>query len=211
MLLKNFSHEPTNDLDIKTLQVLEDYLDTFSGIVITVSHDRYFLDRVVQRIFAFEEDGKLRQYEGGYSDYALRKEMEQEEAASALAGAGRRESGRGGAGSIGKNSAGSSKSVADGTEDKKETLAEKKGLVKKLKFTYQEQKDYETIEQNIADLEDKIATLEEQMLAASRDFVKLNELTKEKEATEELLNEKMDRWMYLEDLAARIESGEVVE
>ena len=203
MQLKNFTHEPTNDLDIKTLQVLEDYLDTFSGIVITVSHDRYFLDRVAQRIFAFEEEGKLRQYEGGYSDYALRKEMEQEEAAGVLSGA----NGRGSAGSV----AGTAKGASDATSDKKETLAEKKGRVKKLKFTYQEQKDYETIEQVIAGLEEKIASLEEQMLAASRDFVKLNELTKEKETTEDLLNEQMDRWMYLEDLAARIENGEVVE
>lgn len=195
--MRNFTHEPTNDLDIKTLQVLEDYLDTFSGIVITVSHDRYFLDRVVQRIFAFEGGGKLRQYEGGYSDYALRKEVEQEAATGAFGSL----NGRGGAGGIGF---GSAKGVSDTASDKKETLAEKKGRVKKLKFTYQEQKDYETIEQDIADLEDRIVFIEEQILSASRDFVKLNELTKEKEATEELLNEKMDRWMYLEDLATRI-------
>ena len=70
--------EPTNDLDIKTLMILEDYLDSFQGIVITVSHDRYFLDRVVRRIFAFEGDGVLRQYEGGFTDYAARKAAEAE-------------------------------------------------------------------------------------------------------------------------------------
>lgn len=188
MRLRNFTNEPTNDLDIKTLQVLEDYLDTFSGIVITVSRDRYFLDCVVQRIFAFEDGGKLRQYEGGYSDYALRKDMEQGKTAGV----------------------GSYKASSGVNAEKKETLAEKKGRAKKLKFTYHEQKDYETIEQDIVDLEDKIAGLEEQILASARDFVKLNELTKEKEAAEEKLNEKMDRWMYLEDLAARIENGEVV-
>ena len=173
--------EPTNDLDIKTLTVLEDYLDSFQGIVITVSHDRYFLDRVVQRIFAFE-DGRLKQYEGGYTDYALRKEMESGNFTS-------------------QNSVDKEASV-------KTTLAEKKGRVRKLKFTYQEQREYETIEQDIADLEDKISHMEEQILESARDFVKLNELTKEKDAAEAHLNEKMDRWMYLEDLAARIERGE---
>ncbi len=180
--MRNFTHEPTNDLDIKTLQVLEDYLDTFSGIVITVSHDRYFLDRVVQRIFAFEGNGKLKQYEGGYSDYVIRKEMEQEDALPQT-----------------------EKKILTGVE-KTESLAQKKGRVPKLKFTYQEQKDYETIESDIAKLEEKIAGIEEQIMASARDFVKLNELTKEKEIAEEQLNEKMDRWMYLEDLAARIEN-----
>ena len=194
--------EPTNDLDIKTLTVLEDYLDSFQGIVITVSHDRYFLDRVVQRIFAFE-DGRLKQYEGGYTDYALRKEIEQGMAESGSRTAQEQKS----AAVKGPSGAASGKATYPELSDRT-TLAEKKGRVRKLKFTYQEQREYETIEQDIADLEEKISHLEEQILASARDFVQLNELTKEKDATEALLNEKMDRWMYLEDLAARIERGE---
>ncbi len=177
--------EPTNDLDIKTLTVLEDYLDSFQGIVITVSHDRYFLDRVVRRIFAFE-GGRLKQYEGGYTDYVLRKEMEQPEQDSSIA--------------IKQQTA-----ISGEKPDKPATLAEKKGRVRKLKFTYQEQREYETIEQDITALEEKIAGLEQEILDSAKDYVKLNELTRNKEAIEALLNEKMDRWMYLEDLAARIE------
>lgn len=184
--------EPTNDLDVTTLTILEDYLDNFDGIVITVSHDRYFLDRIVQRIFAFEENGKLRQYEGGYSDYALRKSVEAELA----------EEGNGMRKVSGQAAAIPS---ADGT-GKKGKPQEMKS--KKLKFTWQEQKDYETIESDIALLEEKIASLEEQIVKAATDFVKLNQLTSEKEETEAKLEEKMDRWMYLEDLAARIEAGE---
>ena len=171
--------EPTNNLDIATLTILEDYLDRYEGIVVTVSHDRYFLDRTMRRIFAFEGDGKIRQYEGGYTDYALKKQAERE---------------------------------AEETETSKKvemaTGATKKGQrtrgPQKLKFTYQEQKDYETIEADIAALEEKIENLDKEMQTASTDFVKLNQLVTEKEATEKLLEEKMDRWMYLEDLAARI-------
>ena len=171
--------EPTNNLDIATLTILEDYLDRYEGIVVTVSHDRYFLDRTMRRIFAFEDDGKIRQYEGGYTDYALKKQAERE---------------------------------AEETETSKKvemaTGATQKGQrtrgPQKLKFTYQEQKDYETIEADIAALEEKIENLDKEMQTASTDFVKLNQLVTEKEATEKLLEEKMDRWMYLEDLATRI-------
>lgn len=171
--------EPTNNLDIATLTILEDYLDRYEGIVVTVSHDRYFLDRTMRRIFAFEGDGKIRQYEGGYTDYALKKQAERE---------------------------------AEETETPKKaetaTGATQKGQrtrgPQKLKFTYQEQKDYETIEADIAALEGKVEKLDKEMETASTDFVKLNQLVTEKETTEKLLEEKMDRWMYLEDLAARI-------
>jgi len=171
--------EPTNNLDIATLTILEDYLDRYEGIVVTVSHDRYFLDRTMRRIFAFEGDGKIRQYEGGYTDYALKKQAERE---------------------------------AEETETSKKvemaTGATQKGQrtrgPQKLKFTYQEQKDYETIEADIAALEEKIENLDKEMQTASTDFVKLNQLVVEKEAAEKLLEEKMNRWMYLEDLAARI-------
>lgn len=177
--------EPTNDLDIATLQVLEDYLDTFPGIVIVVSHDRYFLDRVVRRIFALE-DTRMVQYEGGYTDYANRKAAE---------------------GTI--ESTGAAATSQPKNADEENTSKNwKSGQKRKLKFTYQEQKDYESIEGEMAALEEKIAALEADFSKYASDFVKLNELTQEKEAAEQQLEEKMERWMYLEDLAARIERGE---
>lgn len=178
--------EPTNNLDIATLTILEDYLDSYEGIVVTVSHDRYFLDRTMKRIFSFEEDGKLKQYEGGYTDYSLRKQEEIEEQEA-------------------------DKAKESGKAAKKDTPEKQKGQRprghQKLKFSYQEQKDYETIESDIAALEDKLEKLESDMTAASTDFVKLNEIVAEKEKTEKLLEEKMDRWMYLEDLAEKIEKS----
>ena len=177
--------EPTNDLDITTLQILEDYLDGFPGIVITVSHDRYFLDRIVRRIFAFEGNGEIRQYEGGYTDYALKHAAE------------------GGAWAAKKT-----EPAEDGAKlAKKSEPGERK---RKLKFTFQEQKDYESIEGEIAALEEKIEKLEGDILKNASDFVKLNAITKEKEEAEALLEQKMDRWMYLEELAARIAKGEMV-
>ncbi|MBP5222685.1 MAG: ABC-F family ATP-binding cassette domain-containing protein [Lachnospiraceae bacterium] len=182
--------EPTNDLDITTLQILEDYLDSFPGIVITVSHDRYFLDRIVKRIFAFTGNGELKQYEGGYTDYALKKAREaaSEEISD----------------QSGKSAASTTGSGNSGAKSWKE------GQKKKLKFTYQEQKDYESIEGEIAALEEKIAALEADYLKYTHDFVKLNQLTKEKEEAEILLEQKMNRWMELEELAARIAKGEMV-
>lgn len=172
--------EPTNNLDIATLTILEDYLDHYEGIVVTVSHDRYFLDRTMKRIFAFEEGGRLRQYEGGYTDYAMRKAAEAE--------AGQEE--------------------AAGAAGKQNTPVKEKGQrtrgPQKLKFTFKEQKDYETIETDMAELEDRIAALEQEIEASARDFVKLNQLMAEKEEAEAALEEKMERWMYLEELAARI-------
>lgn len=131
----HFMDEPTNDLDVTTLAILEDYLDSFDGIVITVSHDRYFLDRIVQRIFAFEENGSLKQYEGGYTDYALRRYMEETAAESGEA------KGKAG-GSAGQEAADADRTGKKGKPD------HVKG--KKLKFTFQEQRDYETIEGEIA-------------------------------------------------------------
>lgn len=185
--------EPTNDLDITTLTVLEDYLDRFDGIVIIVSHDRYFLDRCVQRIFAFEEGGQLRQYEGGYSDYALRKSMEAEEQdADTKTAAGK------------KNDKSGPKADAGNKADWKKPR-------RRLKFTYTEQKEYDTIEAEIAKLEEKTEQLEAEILNSATDFVKLNRLSKEKEEASALLEEKMERWMYLEEKAARIEAGEYEE
>lgn len=171
--------EPTNNLDIATLTILEDYLDRYEGIVVAISHDRYFLDRTMKRIFAFEEGGKLRQYEGGYTDYAMKKAAEAE------------------------FEAGESEAASKQGTPAKEKGQKTRGP-QKLKFTYKEQKDYETIEEDIADLEEKISTLEKEIEAAARDFVKLNQLMADKEELETVLGEKMDRWMYLEELAARI-------
>ncbi len=189
--------EPTNDLDIATLQILEDYLDTFPGIVIVVSHDRYFLDRTVRRIFAFEGDGRLVQYEGGYTDYAARKQEEQDAAFSD-------------SGSLAASTGNAAKTRDSGQKDSGSMAGWKDGRKKKLRFTYQEQKDYETIEGEIADLESKLEEIEQKISQAARDFVKLNELTGQKEETEKALEEKMDRWMYLEELAAKIEAGEMI-
>lgn len=167
--------EPTNDLDIQTLTILEDYLDHFEGIVIAVSHDRYFLDRVVRRIFAFE-NGTIRQYEGGFTDYQAKKQEEETPAGSTSTGAGQAQT----------------------------DLKAIKNRQEKLKFSYKEQKEYDTIEGEIAALEETLDTLDEEMGSNASDFVKLNELTKEKERTEQLLEEKMERWMYLQELAEKI-------
>ena len=175
--------EPTNDLDIATLRTLEDYLDQFQGIVIVVSHDRYFLDRTVQRIFAMEADGIFVQHEGGYTDYANRKRAEQEPVDKV-------ERSKGGSG-IGSDAKGKNW---------------KAGQKQKQKFSYQEQKDYETIENDIAALEEKISRCDADMLKYAKDFVKLGELTGEKEAAEKELETKMERWMYLEELAAKIQA-----
>ena len=181
--------EPTNDLDIRTLTILEDYLDSFQGIVITVSHDRYFLDRIVRRIFAFEGDGKITQYEGGFTDYqaaVLRKEVE----AEALV-----------AGSAAKTGAKGEKSEEEESKSSKKTW---NGGPKKLRFTYQEQKDWDVIESQIEKLEEEIADLDTQMEKAASDFVKLKELMDRKAQAESELDAKMERWMYLNDLAEKI-------
>ena len=184
--------EPTNDLDITTLAILEDYLDNYDGIVITVSHDRYFLDRIAKRIFAFEQ-GNIRQYEGGYTDY-LAKRPEDE---TAVGNAGTETSGK----------KADQTENADATEnaEKKDSRATWKSG-RKLKFTWQEQKDYETIEDDIAALEAKLEELDEKMGSFASDFVKLNELTQEKIKVEDELEHKMERWEYLEELNARIKA-----
>lgn len=175
--------EPTNDLDIATLTILEDYLDRFAGIVITVSHDRYFLDRIVKRIFAFEGAGVINQYEGGYSDYALRQEMKEMEESSKLIDKAE------------KKAVSTSKDTDRGFD---------RSANRKLKFSYKEQREYETIEENVTALEEKIANLDKKIIEFATDFIKLNEFSKEKEETEKVLEEKMDRWVYLEELAEKI-------
>ena len=181
--------EPTNDLDIATLRVLEDFLDEFAGIVITVSHDRYFLDRTVDRIAAFE-NGNIVVYEGDYTDY-------------------QEKSGRIAADSIDSVDSGSGLHIKKSNEKKKEGREQwlaSKNKEKKLKFSYKEQKEFETIDEDIEKLEEKIAELEEQISKCATDFVKLNELMQEKEKTEAELSDKMERWVYLNDLAEKIEA-----
>ncbi len=169
--------EPTNDLDIKTLQILEDYLDNYQGVVITVSHDRYFLDRVVRRIFAFEGDGVLRQYEGGYTDYESRKQEEGTAQVATVA--------------VEKDT---------GTSDTRATWTHEK----KLKFTYKEQKEYDTIDEVIAKLEQEIADIDADMARNATNSAKLTELSHLKEQKENELEQKMERWVYLNELAERI-------
>lgn len=188
--------EPTNNLDIATLTILEDYLDRYDGIVVTVSHDRYFLDRTMNRIFAFEGDGKLKQYEGGYTDYVNR-----------LAAEGRTpgETGLNQSAGAAGSTLGNSKNQESGENgtvkaDSTATWKQKK----KLKFSYKEQKEYETIEDDIAALEQKLEDLDNEMAANATNAAKLRELVEEKENAEKMLEEKMDRWEYLEELAAKI-------
>lgn len=179
--------EPTNDLDIQTLTILEDYLDGFSGIVIAVSHDRYFLDRMVQRIFAFEAHGNVVQYEGGYTDYQVAFERRQAQ-----------ETGQGSSAEI---------IVSGGKQNRKDSRnISKQNREKKLKFSYQEQKDWEVIESEIQALEAQIAELDSQIEAVASDFVKLKDLMEEKEQKEADLDAKMERWMYLNELAEKIEA-----
>lgn len=181
--------EPTNDLDIATLTRLEDYLDSFEGIVITVSHDRYFLDRVVSRIFCFE-NGTIKQYEGGYTDY-LNHTTHKLDVTDA------------GISSSEKNSP--DDDTAEETDKPKVTKDNwKDGQTKKLKMSYKEEKEFETIESDIATLEQQIEDTDNEMLKAANDFVKLGELSAQKEELQKELEHKMDRWMYLEELADKI-------
>ena len=182
--------EITNDIDIPTLTILEDYLDSFAGIVIAVSHDRYFLDNIADRIFEFDGNGNLIQYEGGYTDYLESKKKRFGEAQTESE----------------KRAVGTSADGENSAEEKASMKTWKQNRPAKLKFSYKEQKEYETIDQDIADLEAKIEKLDRDILKNATNSGKLNELTKEKEEAETLLEEKMDRWVYLNDLAEKIEA-----
>lgn len=178
--------EPTNDLDIETLEILEDYLDGFAGIVIVVSHDRYFLDRTVDRIFSFEGGGRLKQYEGGFSDYYEKKQAEN-----------------------GIASDGATQSVKEAVSGDTTSAKPKKYYKErenKLKFTYAEQKEYDTIDDDIASLESKVEELDGEIAGAATQYSRLNELLQEKADVEAQLEHKMDRWVYLNDLAEKIEA-----
>lgn len=170
--------EPSNDLDIPTLTILEDYLNSFVGIVIAVSHDRYFLDNIVDRIFEIGKDGHLTQYEGGYTDYMEAK--------------------------------GEKPVLEDAVElekTKKESIKGwKENRQTKLKFTYKEQKEYDTIDDDIAVLEEKLEDIDADMMKNATNSVRLSELSEEKENVQKQLDEKMERWVYLNDLAERIDA-----
>ena len=166
--------EANNDIDIPTMTILEDYLNSFQGIVITVSHDRYFLDNVVDRIFEFDGNGHLQQYEGGYTDYIEAKQKRE----------------------VPKEEVKAKKST--GKNDWKQNRPTK------LKFSYMEQNEFETIDEDIAKLEEKLEKLDADMMANATNSAKLSELTLEKEFAEKQLEEKMERWVYLNDLAERI-------
>ena len=165
--------EPTNDLDIQTLQILEDYLDHFSGIVIVVSHDRYFLDRVVNRIFSFEQDGLLHQSEGGYEEYLLRKEA--------------------------LNAEEEPETVNNAPEPpvKKQKY---RAPAQRKKLTFSEQREYDTLEGIIDELTEKSEQLAADMAQASTDYVRLQELAQEKQRTDEELEEKIERFLTLQEL-----------
>lgn len=173
--------EPTNDLDISTLVILEDFLDSFNGIVIAVSHDRYFLDRVARRMLTFEENGRIELCNKSYTEYYLDKKAKEENEDSSQ-------------------------------KEKNQTGAEayrlQKQNTRKLKFTYAEQKEYETIEEEIEKLEEAVKNLEKELANPkySTDFVKLNELGTLKKEKEEQLDAKMERFLYLEDLAEKIKN-----
>ena len=171
--------EPGNNLDIPTLTILEDYLNSFSGIVVTVSHDRYFLDNVVDRIFAFDGNGHLSQYEGGYTDYLEARERRGEILTEVP------------------------EKIKKDNKDNRTSWKQNRPV--KLKFSFKEQREFETIDDEIAALEERIEKLEQDIMANATNSGKLNELTKEKEEAETRLEEKMDRWVYLNDLAEKIE------
>lgn len=204
--------EPTNDLDIRTLMILEDYLDNFQGIVITVSHDRYFLDRVVRRIFAFEGDGNVVQYEGGFTDYqvAYQRKLAQSGGGEMSGVSGNRVGSQNVSGNQGGNggAGASSGTGAEGVESGASAKSSQDGRAhqKKLKFSYKEQKEWETIEEDIAGLEEAIESLDAQIAVSATDYGKLNQLMTEKAEKEAQLEEKMDRWVYLNDLAEQIEA-----
>ncbi len=183
--------EPTNDLDIATLQVLEGFLDNFPGIVIVVSHDRYFLDRISDRIASFE-DGQIRIYEGGYTDYMeKRKQREDGE-----------ESGWNGNAAESVDRAGSGEKGTGGSAKKKRY---RDPATEKLRFTFAEQKEFDTIDEDIEALESRMEIIEAEIAKNATNFVKLNEWVQEKESVQKQLDEKMERWVYLNDLAERIE------
>lgn len=165
--------EPTNDLDIATLEILEDYLATFKGAVIVVSHDRYFLDRIAQRLFAFEKDAHLVQYVCSFSDYLDAQRAQESE---------------------------------KDEKEEKSAVMPRRTKERELRMSYKEQKDYETIDARMEQLQAELERLDGEIEKNASDFVKLTELTQKREQTQKELDEAEERWLYLTDLAERIEA-----
>ena len=174
--------EPTNDLDIDTLCILEDYLDSFAGAVIAVSHDRHFIDRIAVRTFVYEGDGRIAHYPGGYTDWAERRDAR-------LAA---------------KDSTGSDDERKN--KDARKNAGTEDFAKKKLKFTYKEQREFETIDEEIAALEEALADVDAQMSRAGSDYCRLQELAAQREELSASLDEKMERWVYLNDLAEKVKA-----
>ena len=168
--------EPTNDIDIQTLQVLEEYIDNFDGPVVVVSHDRYFLDKISEKIFELEDNGHITNYPGNYSDYIMKKRED------------------------------TSDTIKNHEKKEKETIRKQKTAkdIEKTKFTYNEKFEYETIEDEIQLLEDKLEKIQQEMHLHASSYVRLSELEKEKSEMEDMLSHKMDRWEYLSEKAAKI-------
>ena len=181
--------EPTNDLDIDTLCILEDYLDSFAGAVIAVSHDRHFIDRIAEKSFVYEGEGHIAEYPGGYSDWVERR------AAGLVA--------EKNAGKSGGKTAASDGKQTDSTSQTGRTDA---GRPKKLKFSYKEQREFERIDEDIAALESAIEEVDGRIAEAGSDYCKLQELTAKRDELTAALDEKMERWVYLNDLAEKIEA-----
>lgn len=171
--------EPTNDLDIETLKILEDFLDKFMGVVIVVSHDRYFLDRICNKIFSYEGNGLIKEYNGNYSDFLISKEIEklQED----------------------------NNTLEDKSKDEKSKGTKERSKDNKPKFTFKEQKEFEGIDNDISKLEEKLENLDKDMAKNSSNYGKLNELMKEKEEAQKELEHKYERWEYLNEIAEAIE------
>ena len=171
--------EPTNDLDIETLKILEDFLDKFMGVVIVVSHDRYFLDRICNKIFSYEGNGLIKEYHGNYSDFLISKEIEKLK--------------------------GDINTIEDKSKEEKSKGTKERSKDNKPKFTFKEQKEFEVIDEDISKLEEKIENLDKDMVKNSSNYGKLNELMKEKEEAKKELEHKYERWEYLNEIAEAIE------
>lgn len=176
--------EPSNDLDIESLVILEDYLENFNGAVVVVSHDRFFLDKVVDRVFEFQSDGTLKQYVGGYTDYLETCTVQAKQE---------------------KQEAGRDQRMPHGKDNKSENIPTgPTAKQRKLKFTYKEQLEYEEIDGVIAGLEEQLKVLEKTVQSEASNYFRLGELLAQKEELEKTLALKMDRWIYLNDLAEKI-------
>ncbi|OWR27279.1 ABC transporter [Saccharibacillus sp. O23] len=186
--------EPTNDLDIQTLTVLEDYLDDFPGVMITVSHDRYFLDRVCDKLFAFEGSGKVAIHAGNYSEYMERTGGEALKDGFSTGGSGGKE-------------AKETSSAASASAASSAPAGGASSPAKKLKFTYKEQREYETIDSDIEAAEQRISEIAAEMERSGSDSAKLQELMEKQTAAEAKLEELMERWTYLNELAEQIEQA----